>query len=248
MHAQRGADRAPDYTHLRAARAQELTQPDGWFSLVALEKLNDGETRVGSAPDEDVVVAHVPAQLLTLRTRGGAVTLAAADRALLLAGRPAVVGARVDEGGEDPEHAMRSGEVLLSVIERGGEKYLRVRDAQAPARLHFHGLAWYPPEARYRVQARWVPYPTPHTLAITNKLGQVRAEPVPGYAEFVLDGKTERLTPSVENGALFFVFRDATGSRETDGGGRFLTTPAPSHGLERAGSLELDFNQAVNPP
>ncbi len=239
---------APDYTELRAARAQSLMLPDGWFSLVALEKLQDGDTQVGSAQNEEVVVAHVPAHLLTLHKQGEAITFAAVDPTLAVAGRAASAGARVNTGDEDAAHAMRSGAVLLWVIDRGGEKYLRVKDAQAPARLHFHGLAWYKPEARYRVQARWVPYSTPHTLDITNKLGQVRAEPVPGYAEFLIDGRTERLTPTVEGGALFFVFRDATSRLETDGGGRFLTTPAPSYGMAKEGTVELDFNQAVNPP
>ena len=71
---------------------------------------------------------------------------------------------------------------------------------------------------------------------------------MPGYAEFAIRGKTERLEPMVEDGRLFFVFRDTTSRLETDGGGRFLTVAAPSGGLDRPGTLELDFNQAVNPP
>ena len=238
----------PDYAKLRAVRAEALLQPDGWFSLVALEHLEDGDTRVGSAPDATVRLEHVAARLMTLHKAGAAVTVAAADRSLAIGGKPAAAGEAIDTKDEDAAHAMRAGEVLLWVIDRGGQKYLRVKDPQAPERVHFHGLAWYAPRVRYRVEAKWVPYPAGHTIAVTNKLGQMKQQPAPGYAEFLIDGKTERLTPMIEDGNLFFVFRDTTGSLETDGGGRFLTVAAPAGGLDHTGTLLLDFNQAVNPP
>ena len=243
-----GAAGLPDYAKLRAARAEELLEPDGWFSLVALQQLEDGDTQVGSAPGETVRLEHVPAHLATLRKSGSMVMVAAADSSLRIGGKPAVAGESIDTAREDTAHAMRSGEVLLWVIDRGGQKYLRIKDPQAPERMQFHGLAWYAPQPRYRVEARWVPYPAGQTVAITNKLGQVKEEPAPGYAEFLLDGKTERLTPTIEKGNLFFVFRDTTSRLETDGGGRFLTVAAPPGGLDHPGALLLDFNQAVNPP
>ncbi len=239
---------APDYQQLRAARAQSLTRPDGWFSLVALQWLKDGDTTVGSGAGNAVVLAHVPAELLTLHKESGRITVNRADAGLHLQGQSLAAGTVLDTQAEDNAHAMQVGGVLLWVIDRGGQKYLRVKDAQAPERLHFQGLRWYEPQARYRVEAKWVPYPAGHTLAITNKLGQLSHEPVPGYAEFAMEGKTERLEPMVEDGRLFFVFRDTTSRLETDGGGRFLTVAAPSGGLDKPGTLELDFNQAVNPP
>ncbi len=242
-----GDTAAPDYTHLREARAQSLTAPDGWFSLVALQSLAEGDTTVGSAPGNTVVLAHVAPHLLTLHRAGKAITLTAVDPALQLGGHPAVVGTVVSDA-EDTEHALGSAGVLLWAIDRGGQRYLRVKDPAAPARLHFHGVRWYAPSASYRITAKWLPYPADHTLAITNKLGQVTQEQVPGYAEFTLAGQTLRLTPTVENGHLFFVFRDTTGRLTTDGGGRFLSTPMPSNGPGAPGTLLLDFNLAVNPP
>ena len=49
-------------------------------------------------------------------------------------------------------------------------------------------------------------------------------------------------------GTLWFVFRDETFHRTTDGGGRFLTADSPSNGLGKPGTVVLDFNEAVNPP
>jgi uncharacterized protein len=51
------------------------------------------------------------------------------------------------------------------------------------------------------------------------------------------------LTPTLDDGELFFVFRDRTAPKETYGGGRFLSASAPA-----GGTVVLDFNRAINPP
>ena len=232
---------------MREARAQSLTQPYGWFSLVALQWLKDGDTTVGSAAGSALVLPHAPPHLLTVHKAAGKVTLTQVVPGVQMAGAAAHTGEQVGEE-EDMAHAITSGSLRLWLIDRGGQKYLRVKDPEAPARTHFHGLRWFAPQAQYRVTAKWVPYPAGHTLAITNKLGQVSQEPAPGYAGFSIGGRQQMLVPTVEDGSLFFVFSDATGHLETDGGGRFLSTPGPSHGLDRPGTVVLDFNEAVNPP
>lgn len=236
-----------DYAAMRAERADVLTAPDGWFSLVALAPLLPGKTTVGSAPGSSMVLQHVPAHLLTLETAGTAVRLAAVAPGVTLGGQPAYAGEMLPED-EDEAGAVQAGRVTLWAIERGGQRYLRVKDPEAPERLHFHGLRWYAPAPRYRIEAKWIPYATPHMLAIVNKLGQVSREPVPGYVEFTVDGHQETLVPTVEDGNLFFVFTDRTARTDTDGGGRFLTAARPSNGLSQPGTVLLDFNDAVNPP
>ncbi len=100
-----------------------------------------------------------------------------------------------------------------------------------------------------RIVAHWVPYAGAHTLRVLNKLGQIETVAVPGYAEFVVNGKQQKLLPmDATGGTLWFVFRDETFHRTTDGGGRFLTADAPSNGLGKPGTVVLDFNEAVNPP
>jgi uncharacterized protein (DUF1684 family) len=68
-------------------------------------------------------------------------------------------------------------------------------------------------------------------------------ESTPGYAEFELGGKTWRLEPTVEDGLLFFTFRDATSGKETYPPGRFMKSEMPKNG-----EVLLDFNKAYNPP
>jgi len=74
--------------------------------------------------------------------------------------------------------------------------------------------------------------------------------PVPGAAEFVLQGKTYRLEPVLEDPDaknLFFILRDTTSATTTYGACRFLYTEFPSSGLDRPGELVLDFNRLQKP-
>src|SRR2546423_1562773 len=58
----------------RAERVARLTTADGWLSLIGLHFLKDGDNTVGSAKDNDVVLAKGPAHL-------GKVTVVAEGRA-----------------------------------------------------------------------------------------------------------------------------------------------------------------------
>jgi uncharacterized protein len=236
-----------DYAKERAERAQRLTQPYGWFSLVGLEWLKPGVTTVGSAADNSFVLPGAPPHLMTLQQADGKVTLLKADPSLTVSGKHAAAPLLITND-EDDVAAMASGALHLWAIDRGGSRYLRVKDSAAPALKHFHGLRWYAPDPRYRVSARWIPYTSPHTLRVLNKIGQTTSEKVPGYVEFELAGKKLTLVPvDADKDGLFFVFRDQTAPRITDSG-RFLTTDAPSAGLDKPGTVVLDFNEAVNPP
>jgi uncharacterized protein (DUF1684 family) len=76
-------------------------------------------------------------------------------------------------------------------------------------------------------------------------------QPVPGIAEFMLDGKEYGLEPVIEEpgvAQLFFVLRDATSGSSTYPACRFLYTGFPDHGVDKSGTLVLDFNRLENPP
>ena len=74
----------PDYGVERAVRAKSLTQPFGWLSLTALQWLKPGMTRVGSAPDNSVVLEDTAAHLATFEEKDGQVTLIAPHLSLTL--------------------------------------------------------------------------------------------------------------------------------------------------------------------
>ena len=237
-----------DYAKERAERAAGLTKPYGWFSLIALDWLKPGVTTVGSAKDNSVVLPGVAAHLLTLEQTGGAVAPTAAAAGVTTHGKPLALDQPLSKDEED-DSAVVAGSVRMWVIDRGEKEYLRVKDAKAPALKNFRGLRWYAPSATYRVEAKWVPFTTPHTLHFLNQLQQVSDVDEPGQVEFTIDGKRCTLTPlSATDKGLWFVMRDLTSAKDTDQGGRFLYTDAPSHGLKSAGTVVLDFNDAVNPP
>jgi uncharacterized protein (DUF1684 family) len=135
--------------------------------------------------------------------------------------------------------------VTLQIIDRGGRLGVRVKDMRSEARRTFKGLKWYPVNPALRVSARFVPAAKPTTIEVPSIIGVTERMPSPGAAELEIGGKTLRLIPVLEAGEsrLFFVFRDATSSRTTYGGGRFLYADPP-----RDGKIVLDFNQAYSPP
>ena len=243
------ASAQPNYAADRADRAKALTQPYGWLSLTALEWLKPGVTTVGSAPGNKLVLAGAPAQLAIFEQKDGKVTVTASAPSLTLHDRPLAPGTVIGPG-EDDGSALASGRLRLWVIDRGGQRYLRVKDPEASTLRQFHGLTWYPPDPRLRVQARWVPDTPPHVLHVTNEIGQVSTATVPGHVEFDLNGAKQTLIPIEADGkdGLWFVFRDETYLQTTYGGGRFLYTDVPSNGLDHPGTVVLDFNEAVNPP
>jgi len=237
-----------NYAAERAEREQDLSRPFGWVSLVALQHLATGVTTVGSAKENSLVLKHAPAHLLELDVYDGEVLVRVADPSLKLHGETVTRGTKLSAA-ENDGSALTSGSLRLWLIQRGDQRYLRVKDSEAPALKHFHALLWYAPNPRYRVAAQWVPDVVPHKLKVINKLGQATVVSVPGHVEFELDGKKQSLVPLEANAqSLWFVFRDQTYLKDTDQGGRFLTVKAPRTGLDHVGELEIDFNEAVNPP
>jgi uncharacterized protein len=230
----------------RAARLAALTAPDGWLSLVGLEWLPQGTSRVGSASDNDIVLKAGPAHLgvLTLDESGTVTLQAAAGQGVQVDGREVQRAALVDDGNGRTPSLVTFGSAQFFVIERDGRKALRVKDAQAATRTGFLGLDYFPIDPSWRVVADWVPFDPPHELEIGSVLGTIDKEKVPGKAVFTHGGATYELLPIQEEpNTLFFVFADRTSGKETYGAARFLDTPLPT-----GGKLVLDFNLARNPP
>jgi uncharacterized protein (DUF1684 family) len=221
----------------RAEREARLRAEDGWLAVAGLHWLREGESSLGTDAGNDVVLpaGSAPARAGTLRLRGGRVTLTLAEAAP--AGERAIA--------PDGDDVVAVGRLRLSVIERSGRLGLRVRDPEAPRRRGFQGLAWFPVDASYRVDARFVPARGGRTIEVANVLGDLLRMPSPGHVEFSLGGRALRLDPVLEEGSprLFFIFRDATAGRETYPAGRYLYAEPPE-----SGRVTLDFNKAYSPP
>ena len=160
------------------------------------------------------------------------------------AGKP-FAGERVFSTQADKRDWVSLGPLSMHIIARGGKYVLRLADNESPLRTHFPGCVWYPPDAAYKLEAKFVPYLAGRTLSIVNIIGETSQQPCPGYAEFQLHGQTHRLDAIAENGGLFFVFRDATAGDTTYGASRFLDIEKQPQDNE---SFTFDFNKAYNPP
>lgn len=235
----------------REGRVERLTAPDGWLSLVALEWLQDGANRVGSAPDNDIVLPTGPAHL-------GVVTLASDGRVRIaidptsgatVDGKPATEAPLVDDvqaGTDAAPTRVAFGSTSFYVIDRDGRKGLRVKDSEAPTRKHFLGIDAFPIDPSWRIEATWVPAQAGETLEMGTVIGTVDKYPVPGKLKFTRDGKHFEILPVIEvpgDEQYFIVFADRTSGKETYGAARFLYIDPP-----RDGKVVLDFNKAYNPP
>lgn len=230
----------------RAQRVARLTTPDGWLSLIGLHFLKDGDNTVGSAKDNDTVLAKGPAHLgkVTVAADGRVTVALAPDADARIDGKPVLAGELAWRGGGRPS-VVSAGAVSFFVIERGGKKALRVKDRESERRTHFVGIDYFPIDPAWRIEARWVEFDEPRTIPITNILGQTEPAIVHGQAVFEHDGKKIELLPIDEGPGepLFFVISDATSGKETYGAARFLYADAPVDG-----KVVLDFNRLENPP
>jgi hypothetical protein len=233
----------------RAERLKSLTAPYGWLSLVGLPWLHEGVNSVGSAKDNDVVIASAPAHLGTVDWRkDGTVTLTLdkGARAEIL-GTHARQATLLDDSHADPT-TVRFGTTEFYLVTRNGMKGLRVKDSQAPTRVHFAGLDYFPIDPSLRITAHWTAFAPHHRLKMGNEIGGIDTYPVPGRADFDYKGHHYSVEPVIEvpgDTQYFLVFADKTSGKETYGAARFLYIDPPKPGSH---TVVVDFNKAYNPP
>jgi uncharacterized protein (DUF1684 family) len=198
----------------RADYEASLKSPSGWLSVAGLSWLKEG--------DNNVAVG------------GKTAVFKLANKKVFYQGR---------ELKPDSSDKIEVAGILLQPIERDGNYGIRVRDPNAQTRRDFTGCKWFPASESWRVTAKWVPFPQPKKIAITNILGMTDDEPSPGYAEFTIKGQTFRLQPVTEDDQLFFMFKDQTTGKTTYPAGHFVYTSMPKNN-----EVVIDFNQSHNPP
>jgi hypothetical protein len=249
-------DLKKDEATWRAEHTADLLKPDGWLSLVGLEWLRAGDNSVGSAIDNKIRLASGPAHLAVLHLEGENVTLKPPAEGFpqdfLVEGGPAKTQTlRAEPNKDNVAPRLTIGTLSMYVIRREARFALRIKDSHSPSIIGFHGLQWYPPDDAYQVTAKWIPYSPFKKITLATLVGTNYDQPVPGTAEFTLNGKTFRLEPVLEDPAvakLFFILRDTTSKTTTYEACRFLYTGFPSNGLDKSGDLVLDFNRLENPP
>jgi uncharacterized protein (DUF1684 family) len=229
------------------ARVARLSAPDGWLSLVGLDWLQPGTNRLGSAADNDVVLARAPAHLGTITwAEDGTLSISLdKDSGATIDGKAETNAVLVDDSHAAPT-TVAFDSVNFIAIDRGGRKGLRVRDSEAETRMRFAGIERFPVDPAWRIVADWQPLDPPFQLATGTAIGTIENYPAPGKAVFERAGQRFELYPVIEvpgDTQLFLIFADATSGRETYGAARFLYADMP-----RDRKIVLDFNKAYNPP
>jgi hypothetical protein len=241
---------AAELEAVRAGRLARLTAEDGWLSLTGLYWLEPGENRFGSAEDSAVVLPDpsVPdiAGLLVVGPNGEVIAFGEEGAGVEINGEPLAEATLKTDADGRPD-VITAGRIQFYIINRGGRVGARVKDPEAPTRLAFEGIAHFPTDPSFKVDASFEPYDEAREVAIPTVLGQDTTMLAFGVLHFSIDGRDLTLEPysgSAEDESLFLIFRDQTSGETSYGAGRFLSADAPGDD----GTTVLDFNLSVNPP
>jgi uncharacterized protein (DUF1684 family) len=220
----------------KARRIENLKAPNGWLNIIIGRwSLSPGTVTVGRAPDNDIVLSAGPETLGTVtQDEAGAVTFAPADGSAPI---------RVEPDKKHPPQFTLAG-LLIEITTLNGQNALRIRDTGSTAPDRLAPIDYFPPDKRWRVVARWVPYAEPQHVTInTSKDIETEVEAT-HKAAFELDGRHFELvathgTPERPQ----FVIRDLTSRDSTYPAARFVYGEDVTES-----SIVLDFNKAINPP
>ncbi len=231
---------------------KSLRRNNGWLTLAGRFPMKAGNNTFGTGQDNDIVFPSElkgvgPDRLGTLIVDPAKkqVHLKLATAVTMMAGEKPFSGERMMGLSVENRDWVSLGRMAMHIIERNDKFILRLADNESLVRKNFAGRIWYDVNPAYRVEAKFVAYPPGKKIPIVNVIDEVSDEPSPGYVEFKLGGKTQRLDVIGEDEGLFFVFRDGTAGDTTYRPSRFLLVEKKPKAGE---TFYLDFNRAYNPP
>ncbi|MTI32982.1 DUF1684 domain-containing protein [Xanthovirga aplysinae] len=130
------------------------------------------------------------------------------------------------------------------------DRFMRISD-ESPfsekMKKTFKGLDYFPPNQKFRINARLIPIGNQSQIELPTSSGQNKVFTRYAYAEFKWEGKLQNLLllrseDEEDPKKLFLIFSDATSGEETYGAGRYIDLE-----LKQKNQIEIDFNKAYNP-
>lgn len=238
-----------DWIDWQARRNESIGGTNGWTTLIGLHWLNEGDNSVGGDSTKQIVLRspRVPASVGVFTRNGLSVSFAAAPGAdVRVEGREVNAVLMVTDATTNRPTRLQIGPVSIIAIQRGERIGLRVRDPESDARKDFQGIRWFPYDPAWRVEGRFVPFPTVKKLRVADVTGDTQEFSSPGQIVFPVGGRDYRLDVADEGESteFFILFRDSTAGKTTYDSGRFLQVPKPG----ADGRVVIDFNRAYTPP
>lgn len=233
-------------TKFRADREETLKRDNGWLTVAGLHFLNAGDNRIGSDPDNDIVLdfPSVPAHLGVITVDGTNVKVRAAKGQTLLINEKRVTESPLHGAfDKQPTDTLHFGPVSFFVHYSGPRLALRVRNQESALRKGFRGLRWYQADPAYRAEATFTAYAATKVVQIPNILGDLEPFNAIGTVTFEMRGARHTMEAWGSLKSIWLVFRDRTSGRDSYPSARFLYTPPVV-----AGKVVIDFNFAQNPP
>lgn len=232
----------------RLERERALLADDGWTTLAGLHWLELRAHHLGNGDRVGLDLGIGPPRLGLVQQDAQGVTFTPEPGvAVTLDGNPLRGRVRMhsDRTPGPTVLGFDDGRGRLSLIERGDRRALRVRHLDAPARLRFAGLRFWPAAPTWRLPARFIAHPEARALEIVDIQGHLQMMANPGRLVFEREGRTWELEAvDAGDGHLMLMFADGTSGHGSYGAGRYLDLPTPGPD----GDLVLDFNRAYNPP
>jgi uncharacterized protein (DUF1684 family) len=226
-------------------RIARLKSETGWLNLAGLYWLKEGSNTFGSAGDNEIIFPeNAQAHIGTLTLKDSTVTVEIIPGIAVTSDSLTVTKMELKDDLSDSTTVLALGSFRWFIINREGKVGVRLRDLNAPLVKEFKGIDIFPIDEKWKVEAKFVPYPVPKVIEIPNILGSAETDTVEGRLEFRLNGKQYTLDPVSEGDEFFIIFADETNGEDTYGAGRFLYTDKP----DSLGMVEMDFNKAYNPP
>jgi hypothetical protein len=234
-----------DFEQWKIKRTAELTGEDGWLNLVGLFWMDAGSPFFEEKNSTTLGFAEV----------AGSTTLGKFEF-----GQDSVWFVGMSSAIQEKNTVPPSNRILVfpmeygsggvyfknwkwTIIQRGGNYALRLRDLSHPNLKEFTPTPTFDYNSSFRFQAKLIPRFN-QTMDIPNVLGQVITWKVIGVLQFENEGKDFELLVLDELGKLFVIFSDETSAIETYPTGRYLYVNPP----DAKGMTVLDFNYTYNPP
>jgi uncharacterized protein (DUF1684 family) len=234
-----------DFEQWKIKRTAELTGEDGWLNLVGLFWMDAGSP----------FFEEINSTTLGFAEKAGSTTLGKFEF-----GQDSVWFVGMSSAIQEKNTVPPTKRILVfpmeygsggvyyknwkwTIIQRGGNYALRLRDLSHPNLQEFTPTPTFDYNSTFRFQAKLIPRFN-QTMDIPNVLGQVITWKVIGVLQFEYEGKDFELLVLDELGKLFVIFSDKTSAIETYPTGRYLYVNPP----DSKGMTVLDFNYAYNPP